>query len=177
MVGLEPPFAGTRASSWAPTCASPCSVDADEYNRAVAFMRELRSRRVVDVADATAVHRRLETVAEDDGGLEEMMLAADFALALSVTRSHRSSGDPPMSMKRRRMKKTATVRCLLDLVDSSSSSDDEKSTSSSPTVVQPRRSDVVDTDYCLGCDVINSSPSSSPVPKRQRSHLGRCSSL
>lgn len=180
------------------TTTPSSSFDQQEYDRAVAFLRELRSR-PVDPASA-AVASRLETVVEDDGGLEEMMLAADFTLALSVVgRSQPTSGKPSSSMKRRhhrsrssgsngrrgvllglgasRMKKTATVKCLLDLDDdSSSSSGDEKSTSSSSMAfVQPRECDIISNDYCLGYDVITSSP---PTSKRQRSRLvGRCSSV
>ena len=180
------------------TTTPSSSFDQQEYDRAVAFLRELRSR-PVDPASA-AVASRLETVVEDDGGLEEMMLAADFTLALSgVGRSQPStSGKPSVSMKRRhhrsrssgnnsrrgvllglgasRMKKTATVKCLLDLDDDSGiSSGDEKSTSSSSMAfVQPRKCDIISNDYCLGYDVITSSP---PTSKRQRSRLGRFSSV
>eukprot|EP00579_Thalassiosira_antarctica_P031576 CAMPEP_0202030208 /NCGR_PEP_ID=MMETSP0905-20130828/64381_1 /ASSEMBLY_ACC=CAM_ASM_000554 /TAXON_ID=420261 /ORGANISM="Thalassiosira antarctica, Strain CCMP982" /LENGTH=219 /DNA_ID=CAMNT_0048594001 /DNA_START=326 /DNA_END=982 /DNA_ORIENTATION=- len=123
----------------------------EEYERAVAFLREFHSRRVV--AQATFLHSTsLDDIVEADHFDE--MLASDFSLALSVGQQQRrsSSSDDLSSsgsdsgesnndqqqqhqctFSRSRMKKTTKSKCLLDLHDSISSSDLEECSSLSST--------------------------------------------
>mmetsp|Transcript_6906 Transcript_6906/g.12096 ORF Transcript_6906/g.12096 Transcript_6906/m.12096 type:complete len:250 (+) Transcript_6906:47-796(+) len=62
----------------------------EEYERAVAFLREFHSRRVV--AQATFLHSTsLDDIVEADHFDE--MLASDFSLALSVGQQHQQSDD------------------------------------------------------------------------------------
>mmetsp|Transcript_14263 Transcript_14263/g.25061 ORF Transcript_14263/g.25061 Transcript_14263/m.25061 type:complete len:247 (-) Transcript_14263:130-870(-) len=70
--------------------SSASSTDQEEYERAVAFLREFHSRRVV--AQATFLHSTsLDDILEADHF--DGMLASDFSLALSVGQQHQQSDD------------------------------------------------------------------------------------
>jgi len=82
---MTPSSNSTTTSSSSASCYS--SSDQEEYERAVAFLREFHSRRVV--AQATFLHSTsIDAILEADHFDE--MLASDFSLALSVGQ-HRSS--------------------------------------------------------------------------------------
>jgi len=148
---MTPSSNSTTTSSSSASCYS--SSDQEEYERAVAFLREFHSRRVV--AQATFLHSTsIDAILEADHFDE--MLASDFSLALCVGQQQQVIVDvPPLdgyattandhqqqqqrcttSRQRRkpstlsRMKKTTRSKCLLDLDDSSNSSSSDLSSPS-----------------------------------------------
>jgi len=140
-----------RARPTKSTSSSSSASDQDEYERAVAFLREFHSRRVATTLHSTSLDAILEAEHFDE------MLASEFSIALSVgcssssssenlnksggsrdrnnkpilkkkgtyCNSHRRRRNHPSSLKR--MKKTTTSKCLMDLEVSSSSSSNDKS--------------------------------------------------
>ncbi len=118
--------------------------DGDEYERAVAFLREFHSRRVavvvhhrhplppsIDVVDRGLPHSPmptlLDTIVEDDIDDAAAALSSNFALALGIGSDCGGVPLPPtptsvststwtsMSMSPSRMKKTTTTKCLFEL--------------------------------------------------------------
>mmetsp|Transcript_16512 Transcript_16512/g.34750 ORF Transcript_16512/g.34750 Transcript_16512/m.34750 type:complete len:181 (-) Transcript_16512:135-677(-) len=138
-----------RARPTKSTFSSASASDQDEYEHAVAFLREFHSRRVANTLHSTSLDAILEAEHFDE------MLASEFSIALSVgcrassssenlnksgdrdrnnkpiikkngtyRNSHRRRRNHPSSLKR--MKKTTTSKCLMDLDASSSSSSNDK---------------------------------------------------
>ena len=97
--------------------------DNDEYDRAVAFLQEFRSRRVAALHSTS-----LNTISES---LDD--LASDFSLAVGIGSRRKNSFDcidgrrmkSSTSPKSPAMKKTFTTKCLADLDDSSTNPADE----------------------------------------------------
>lgn len=140
------------------------SINDDEYERAVAFLQEFHSRRVATLISPSSLDSTLDAISEDDD------LAEDFALALTVSRRGplmnlcNSTVEHPMK-RSPKMKKTATIRCLVELDDSSASDDSDASSNVSETsrsssvayhrsTCRPMKKYEVDTDdnnvYCIG---------------------------
>ena len=138
------------------------SINDDEYERAVAFLKEFHSRRVATLFSPSSLDSTLDAISEDED------LAEDFALALTVSRrgplmnlcNSAVEQQQQQPMKRSsKMKKTATIRCLVDL-DDSSNSDEVCETSRSSSVAyhrstfRPMKNYEVDADdnilYCIG---------------------------
>ena len=95
------------------------TIDPEEYDRAVSFLREFHSRRVANCSfflHSTSLDSILEN--DDNNGDHPLklddLLSNDFALALNVGSSCSPSSSPFVLPSR--MKKTITSKCLLDLV-------------------------------------------------------------
>ena len=91
---MTPASNSTIPSTTSSSCSASCysSSDQEEYERAVAFLREFHSRRVV--AQATFLHSTsIDAILEADHFDE--MLASDFLLALSVRRQRQLIADVP----------------------------------------------------------------------------------
>ncbi len=140
--------------------------DDNEYDRAVAFLRDFHSKRVARYSPLmhSPLHSSsLDSILENDDADEQQqqqhqqqkkqledLLSSDFALALNVgsssgpsSQSSSSSVLPSLSPYPTRIKKVATSKCLLGLVDdmksqcpslASSTSDSELSSSSTSSI-------------------------------------------
>ena len=123
---ISPPSAITKSSASSPgTPPLPSAVgQEDEYESALSFLRDFRSKRVAACAsssDAFDDLRRmgsLYTIIESDterrGSFVEDELSEEFSQTLSVIADDETSNNAASSP---RMKKTAKSKCLLDFVD------------------------------------------------------------
>jgi hypothetical protein len=127
---ISPPSATSKSTSSPITPPSPSAAGLDdEYERALAFLRDFRSKRVAAFASSSdafndlrwkaPLHVIIESEAEEIGGGEDSSSAEDelvdeFSLALSVIADDQTYDNAASSP---RMKKTAKSKCLIDLVE------------------------------------------------------------
>jgi len=138
---ISPPSVTTKLphSPITPPSQSAASGQDDEYERALAFLRDFHSRRVVttcafssDAFDGLRRWAPLYTIIESDeegrGSLFEDELSYEFSWALRVVTDDDTRDDAESS---RRMRKTARSKCLSDEVYGGSPSTESSSSCSS----------------------------------------------
>ena len=150
--------------------------DDDEYNRAVAFLRDFHSKRVACYSPLmqTPLHlSSLDSILENDDADEqhqqqrqnqlEDLLSSDFALALNVGSSSSSVNgsssttqlaQSSISPYQSRLKKVATSKCLLSLVE-------DDTTSQCPSMVLSTSDSELSSSSATSIDSSTSSSSSS----------------
>ena len=123
---ISPPSAITKSSACSPgTPPLPSAAgQEDEYESALSFLRNFRSKRVAacasssDAFDDLSRMGPLYTIIESDderrGSFVEDELSEEFSQTLSVIADDETSNNTASSP---RMKKTAKSKCLLDFVD------------------------------------------------------------
>ncbi|KAL3776015.1 hypothetical protein ACHAW5_007097 [Stephanodiscus triporus] len=163
---ISPQSAMSKSSSSPITAPSPSAMALDdEYERALAFLRDFRSQRVAAFESSSdafnerrwkaPLHVIIESEAEEIGGGEDSSFVEDelvdeFSLALSVIPDDQTydnaSSSPP------RMKKTAKSQCLIDLVEDSKGGSQLSCSSSSiesDDSMAPSHDDDHYFDFCL----------------------------